>query len=400
MQTNAPKISSIIMGSLYLLFSFTLSSCTNNENNEDLITFLKTYEVNGLHVAGEVLQTEDGGYIVCGSSGSYYTKVELFLLKTDQSGNEEWLKYYEKGVETYGKSIQHTSDGGYIICGFVGDFFYSPSDILLLKTDSNGNEIWSRTYDEDDQDLSYSVQQTNDGGYIICGSTENGRSDIYLLRTDAVGNKMWSRTYSGEGFDEGRSVQLTSDGAFIMCGWLEDKSGHQSNIFLLKIDDGGNELWSREYAPADHNQGYSVQQTADGGYIICGNSRFNDDDIFLMKSDNAGNEQWIRYFGGKDNDYGFYVQQTHDGGYIMCGSGDRRGWLDTEKLILIKTDVWGNVLWYRNSYLDVNWAMGSCVKQTSDGGFIVTGLFRDVENNYSLLLFKTDLSGRIGKSPL
>ena len=186
---------------------------------------------------------------------------------------------------------------------------------------------WEQTFGGEGWDIGYSVQQTTDGGYIITGTTEpfgNVYGDVYLVKTDENGNELWSQTFGGELGDFGNSVQQTFDGGYIICGnSYSFGDGGFSDVYLIKTDENGNELWSQIFGGTHIDYGFSVQQTTDEGYIITGQTYFDDGDLgecglYLIKTDDSGNEQWSQTFGGGDSG-GTSVQQTSDGGYIITG---------------------------------------------------------------------------------
>ena len=193
-------------------------------------------------------------------------------------------------------SVQQTTDGGYILQ--ENSFFGNGStDVYLIKTDGNGNEQWSKTYGGQSYDQGYSVQQTNDGGYIITGSTRsfgNGSSDVYLIKTDGSGTEQWSQTFGGIEGDGGNSVQQTTDGGYIITGSIFSSIGIE-DVYLIKTDASGIEEWSQAYGGLDMDVGTSVQQTTDGGYIICGSSHSFGNGynfrpaVYLIKTDGSGN---------------------------------------------------------------------------------------------------------------
>jgi hypothetical protein len=327
-----------------------------------------------------VQQTTDGGYIITGTTTSYIEGYfDVWLIKTDSAGNKEWDRAFGGKDNDEGYCVQQTSDGGYIITGYTGSISGVGGNVWLIKTDNNGNKVWDRIFggkDLEDKDEGFCVQQTNDGGYIIAGKTKSfgaGNYDVWLIKTDSTGNIVLNRTFGGTGYDEGYCVQQTTDDGFIITGYtLSFGNGH--DVWLIKTDSTGNEMWNRTFGK-DGGYGYSVQQTYDGGYIITGKTwsiGAKDWDVCLIKTDSAGNEMWNRTFGGTEYEEGYCVQQTTDGGYIITGETESFGGGDYYDVWLIKTDSAGNKEWDR-LFGGTEWDTGFCVQQTSDGGYIITG---------------------------
>ena len=280
-----------------------------------------------------VQQTSDGGYVAAGTSDGG----DVYLLKTDANGDTLWSRNYNSGRtaamgENYdeGHCVQQTSDGGYII---VGSAWSWGSYVYLLKIDANGDTLWTHTYGGESIDVGWSVQQTLDGGYIVAGETYSfgsGEGDVYLIKTDANGDTIWTRTYGGPDHDAGHCVQQTTDGGYIVTGITYSFGG----AYLLKTDANGDTLWTRTYEGS--TTGRSVQQTLDGGYIIAGGcSGAGWSDVYLLKTDANGNVLWSRTYGGRDWDLAYSVQQTSDGGYVIGGWTHSFGSGD---VYLIKTD--------------------------------------------------------------
>jgi len=350
-----------------------------------------------------VRQTTDGGYIITGTSESYYS--DIFLIKTDEDGDTLWTKTYGGNYIDGGSSVQQTSDGGFIIIGYKtythnqDDF-----DVYLIKTDNNGDTTWTKTYGGQLYDFGYSVQQTTDGGYIVAGVSDQNyyrNNDVYLVRTDEDGYTLWTKTYGGDLNDYGYSVQQTTDGGYIITGaTYRDQSAYGPDVYLIKTDEDGDTLWTKTYGSYTNDTGaigYSVQQTTDGGYIITGIIGAYDatyKDVYLIKTDESGDTLWTKKYGKQYIDGGYSVQQTMDGGYIITGYTILNDSTSNYDVYLIKTNDIGDTLWtktYGGQYDD----RGSSVQQTTDGGYIITGWYESDIMDYEIYLIKTDDVGNI-----
>jgi len=304
-------------------------------------------------VGRSVKQTNDSGYIICGTREDNQGNGNIWLIKTDSIGNMIWnVTFGDTSNYSEGFSVEQTLDGGYIITGGTNvDQFPGNSDVQLIKTNGNGVEQWNQTYGGIGEDIGYSVQQTNDGGYIITGVIDgfgSNQGEVYLVKTDSIGVELWNNSFGGTSVDIGYSVQQTLDGGYIITGYTWGGSNGQSDVYTIKTDNNGVEVWSNHYGGTDQDYSKSVQQTTDGGYIICGETGSfgnGDSDVYLVKLNNLGVEQWSQTFGGIDYDEGNSVQQTIDGGYIITGRTRTSNF--PSQLIwgmyIIKTDGNGNV---------------------------------------------------------
>ncbi len=320
----------------------------HNANGEG--EWKKTFEFMNGNMGNSIQQTDDKGFIIGGSAVSSDISYAL-LLKTDDQGNEEWKKTYQGFKNSMANSVQQTADKGFILTGSSS----SSNDenitlLLLLKTDEVGNVEWNKTFYYDNISMGYSVQQTEDMGYIITGGTGNfeflpGSLNInfkvLVLKTDISGNIEWSKIFEFMDIDIGYSVQQTKDKGYIIGGTTILISSYTSHALLLKLDELGNEQWHKTLAKKN---GRSVQQTEDNGYILGGTNTASSK-AMLLKTDENGNEQWTKTYKGLGISVGISVKQTVDKGFILTGSTSKSIYSLKTSTYLVKTDENGNLVW-------------------------------------------------------
>ena len=331
----------------------------------------KTYGGEDYDVGMSVQQTTDGGYIIAGTTRSFGGgSMEVWLIKTNPNGDTVWTKTYGGTQYEEARSVQPTVDGGYVIAGRTQSYGWGDHDVWLLKTNANGDTTWAKRYGGYWDDYAFSVQQTTDGGYIVAGATQPSGNvfDVYLVKTDADGDTMWTRIYGWPNHDYGYSVRQTIDGGYVITGYA---TFADSRALLLRTDANGDTLWTKFYH--DKSSGHAVQQTADGGYIVVGTAVTDStywDDVYLLKADANGDTMWTKRYGGYRSDSGRSVQQTADSGYIVTGYF---GAVNGRDVWLLRTDANGDTFWtttYGGYSLDDGYEVGL----TDDGGYIIAGV--------------------------
>ncbi len=372
------------------------------------IVWTKFYGGENHDGAWSAQQAADGGYVVVGfvDSEPIYGGGNLWLLKTDPDGDTMWTKTYGGEESDAAYSVQQTSDGGYIMVGTTysfGEGTPASGNIWLLKTDAAGDTDWTKVYGRSYYDYGWSVKQTPDGGYIITGQEGCGIcpfvADLWLLKTDADGDTLWAKRYGGTSCDFGYSVQVTSDSGFIVVGTTYSfgiATPDTANLWLVKIEPDGDTLWAKTYGGRLDDEGKAVQQTSDGGYIITGWTRSYgegspDQSIWLLKTDADGDTEWTKCYWRPNYAWGTDVKQTSDGGYIISGYTWSVEAFDD--IWLIKTDADGDTQWTK-TYGGDEYDQGYSILQTADGGYFVAGRTYSFGNGRSdVLLLKTGLVG-------
>jgi hypothetical protein len=361
-----------------------------------------------------IQKTSEGGYIIGGSTTSNDGDVsgnngnsDVWVVKLDNGGNIVWQKCLGGSNDDFGRSIQQTSDGGYIVGGRTasndGDVSGNNGnvDLWVVKLDIDGELVWQKCLGGSDDELGRSVQQTSDGGYIVGGSTasndgdvsgNNGLTDSWVVKLDNDGELVWQKCLGGSDDEFGSSVQQTSDGGFIVGSLTNstngDVSGNNGNrdVWVIKLNNEGDIVWQNCLGGSDDESGGSVQQTSDGGYIVGGSSTSNDGDVsgnngnrdmWVIKLDNNGGIVWQNSIGGSGNDFGSSVQQTSDGGYIVGGSsssndGDVSGNNGNRDVWVIKLGNDGELVWQK-CLGGSEEESGGFVLQNSVGDYIVGG---------------------------
>jgi len=349
----------------------------------------------------------------------------------------EWKKNFGGTSDDSANFIELTTDGGYILAGSSSSNNMNvggnngASDYWIVKLDEAGNLQWEKNLGGAENEIAESIQQTNDGGYIITGRSlssdgdaggNNGEIDYWIVKLDETGDLQWEKNYGGSDWDSAWSVLQADDGGYIVAGWSQSNDGDvkenkgDPDFWIVKLNETGNLQWEKNYGGSDWEKARSIKKTTDGGYVVAGESYSNDGDIggknnlssdyWIIKLDVSGNLEWEKNYGGTSDEFAYSIQQTTDGGYIVAGEtfsndgdvGENNGRWD---YWIVKLDQIGNLEWeksYGGSDIDI----AESVQQTTDGGYIVAGSTESndgdvTENNGSsdYWIIKLDESGNL-----
>jgi len=349
-----------------------------------IIQWTKTYGGPGEEVDCYVHQTYDGGFIITARTTSFNVlSADVYLIKTDGTGTLQWTKTVGGSAWDEGHSMVETQDSGFVHSGITLSFGAGDHDFYAIRSDKNGNTIWTKSFGGTGVDNGHLVISALDGGFLMLGETNSfgaGGWDYYLVKMDANGNYQWSKTYGGTGDDNGWDIKATTDSCYVLAGYTTSFGAGNEDVYVIKINRNGDVLWSRTYGNTSNDIGLAIKQTEDGGFVITGETTpvgSDSADVYLVKTDQYGLPEWSSTFGGLGDDGSQSVEQTADKGYFISGYTNSFGAGDWD-FYLIKTDSLGHTAYCNPpspvvlvSNATSATITGNPLTQTSSGG--VTG---------------------------
>jgi hypothetical protein len=396
-------------------------------------TFQHSYGDHRHERCQSAIETHDGGFLLNGATNSYGAgAVDGLMIKTDAQGNIVWSKTCGASYNDVPTYVLETFDHNFVYVGTTDSS--GLNDVLLYKTDSTGNFMWCKSYGGSAADNVVKVLELPDHGYAFTGTTESfgaGLADMFFIRTDMNGDTLFTRIYGTADGESAKSVAITNDGGYIICGKSSAMIAGELVIqsILTRVNSAGNILWTKLYGDTLFQEAQSVAETADHGFIVCGSRDFTSNgnyDILLFKTDSMGVLQWSKTYGGDHGEGSYAIHLLADGSYVLSGYTNSMGYghqlrtgntnssganrphrdarpltnfvygNDSTNIFLMKTNANGDTIWTR-SYGDSLQEEAFLSERTSDGGFILSG-FSDYHNADStqMLVLKTDSMGFTG----
>ena len=249
-------------------------------NNAGDTLWTRIYNGFWSETAYDVRQTSDGGYIIVGTTyhlTNFYKNI--FVVKTNNAGDTLWTRSYDRGLYyDFAYSVVQATDGGYYIAGSTYISGAPEADAYLIRTNSSGDTLWTRLYGGSAGEFFTSIEHTSDGGYILAGYTHSygvgtpDSTNFYLVKISTAGDTLWTRAYGGMRHDIAYSIQQTSDGGYIVVGRTDSFGATSSSAWVVRTDNSGDTLWTRTYGFGSRSEAYSVKQNADAGYIVAGHT--------------------------------------------------------------------------------------------------------------------------------
>ncbi len=364
------------MNGLKLIGIVGLALVTGSAWGQPGVEWERTYGGSNNDLCHSLIQTSDGGFALSGVTNSFGSGGgDFWLVRTSSEGDSLWSRTFGGQSGDFCTEIIQTTDGGFALAGYTASFGAGSYDFWLIRTDANGDSLWSHTYGGEDQEKCNSLIQTTDGGFALAGSTGtnlHGNVAFYLIRTDENGDSLWSRTYDIGLDDECESLIQTADGGFALAGFTLHGSGYDNR--LIRTDENGEVLWSRSYGGELDDECYSLVQSVDGGFVMAGASNSfgsGNFDVWLVRTNSDGDSLWSRTFGGVHSDYCTSLIQIADGSFALAGITDSFG-AGGDNFWLVRAKSNSDSLWSRTFGGDGLDECSSLV-QTSNGCFIMAG---------------------------
>lgn len=359
--------------------------------------FEQTYGGNFDEYAHSVKQTDDDGFILCGYTTSMGNGLEdVYVVKTDASGNLEWEKTYGGSNNDHGYYITHTNDGGYIFCGET--FSYGLMKAFVIRINSVGDTIWTKFYPGYYTARARHILPTTDNGFIICGgtaSTEIGETDVFIFKIDEAGIMQWSKTYGGTDYDNAFAMCNTNDDGYLFVGSTSSFGVQNFDLYILKTNSEGDTLWTKTYGGPGYDGGFSVHKLEDNNFVIgvetsnFGASNLN---MVVVKINDDGEIIWSSPVGVDIIHRGPFLSLTSDNCIAGCGWNHTYNPTTTD-MVIFKMDTEGELLWTQ-IYGGSDYDLGLSIVETSDLGLAVAGATQSFGSGmFDMYLVKTNSNG-------
>ncbi len=354
-----------------LLFSSLLAQAPDT-------LWTRTYGGDGRDIAYSLYPIEGKNYIVTGYTTSFgAVGRDVYLLKLDQDGNEIWTSFDGGDGYEEGYSVIEAPDSGIFVVGYTESFGAGCSDVCIMRFHSHGGLHWLKTYGGYPFDYAHKIIPTVDNAYIIVGNSgsfdQDWWQDVWILKINENGDTLWTKNYGGIFDDYGMDIVQTTDSGYIIVGRTDSFGNGNGDVYLIKVDSAGDTLWTKVLHIGETSIGRSILQTRDNGYIITGSvNNFGPGgaNLCLIKTNDEGDILWTKKYGGPDDDCGYSIKETNDGGFIIGGCYFIEG--ENSQFYLVRTDSTGDTLWTKTVGGN-DCDRGFSLQIDGDGGYLLAG---------------------------
>ena len=362
-------------------------------------SFIKTFGGDGFDRGMFLAHTSDNGYIVCGYTRSFGDNYDMYVVKTDLDGNQQWHKNYGSNKMEIGWSIIELKNKGYLLHGSTTKDSTN-DDIYLLRLDETGNVIWQKTYGNDQYERTTQLLQTSDNNYLLIGqrNIDSTNIDSYILKIDTSGNLLWEKTFGGAKDERTFYGAEAVDGDILISGLILPYKNNKADLLIMRISSSGDLRWSKTYGEENvHDIAHSFCLNKDKktftltGYIESLHAGFHDG-LFMQLDENGNVLTQQRHHTGEDLRL-MHSKQTIDGGFIATGFTRKDISQNIHDAILLKFDRDGKTEWMKTFGDPSKDDQGYWIVNNADGGFTLTGYSHTYGKNGDLWIIRTNSTG-------
>jgi hypothetical protein len=327
-----------------------------------------------------------------GGGGSY----DGYLAKVDTSGNILWGNHFGTTLTDGFYKVIAAPGGGYVATGFISVSSNLHTNLVMVKVKETGEQEWMAAFGGDSISQGFSLASTSDKGYVACGYIQDGINDdrdLYLVKVNSEGEKVWekrfgnsSEPHSASEYDDAYDIIMYNDSTFYVTGSLAGNANCCGNLFIMKLDQNGDSLWTRSFG---EGLGYSIISALDEGLVVSGMTPDNGQDVYILKTDPDGEKIWDKPVGGSGYDFGTSVVKSVDNAYTVTGITSKSGSSDQD-ILLNKLNSDGSLIWSK-SFGEDNVDQGIGLITFPDGGYSITGLSNS--GGSFIFLNRTDSTG-------
>ncbi len=399
-------IRTFILGFYIIIFLAIVNSCQRESFSPDQAeSFIKFFGSYKKDKGFDIKSLNDGGYVLVGTSETENAGTNIMIIRTDKYGNEIGDNQQVGGLyDDHVHSVIVPSSGGFAILGSTTvetDDLTLVSNMYLIRTNNLGDVIWTKIFNQNSNEIGYSLAETSENGFILIGSTENhdtGKTNIRLIKTNSVGDVVWTRTHGGINDDIGLHIAETKTG-YIYTGYTRNWSKSDqpnSDIFVVKTNAIGVVIYPSTFGTNGDDYGKTIIPHPEGGFLVLGttsNPSSKVKNIFLAHIDeeNISETLWTRSIGGSVSHVAACMKILPDGGIIITGTQELAE--DNHTIFLLKTDSNGNEVFLK-TFGGLGHQRAEAVDLAIDGGFVITGS-NELGGNSMITLIKTKANGEL-----
>ena len=374
-----------ISGAIFLFLLYTSYSCKKEDPAESY-----------LRGGNCLIATPDGNMLIAGFNTGGGGSYDGYLTKVDTSGNILWGNHYGNNLTDGFYKVIAAPGGGYVATGFISVSSNLHTNLVIVKVKETGEQEWMAFFGGDSISQGFSLATTKDNGYLACGYIQDGINDdrdLYFVKVNAGGEKVWEKRYGNQvaqhtasAYDEAYDIVSCNDSTFYVTGSLAGKSNCCGNLFIMKLNEDGDSLWTQSFS---EGLGYSIITALDDGLVVGGMVAGNGQDVYALKTDMDGEKIWDKTIGGTGYDFGTSIVKSVDNAYTITGITNKTGSANQD-ILLNKLNSSGTLQWSK-SFGEENVEQGIGLISFPDGGYSITGLSNS--GGSFIFLNRTDSAG-------